>query len=337
MTRRSVLALAAAREDERENRQSEQNQPVSHERHYGRALWAVCAAVLIAAGAVPAAAAPQPVARILTGAEPCGAVSGLGSVWVAVYGTGRLIRIDPRSNRVVRRIPVARGICPLAISGGSVWVASDRTNFLYRVNPVRGRVVARIGVAEWPAHVAVAFGSVWVSAYERGTVARIDLRTNRVTRVYTVGGNPSGIALADGSLWIAFGRNGSSLGRLDPKSSELTRIQLGHTGPGFLSFAAASLWTTTADGYAVRVNPATGRVVATFPIPGTPAEVGAAPDGTIWVAEKERNTVTRIDPVQNLILDVTGAGRGAFSIAAAAGDMWVTSFAGSDIWRFRGN
>jgi virginiamycin B lyase len=336
VTRRSVLALAAAREDEREDRQGEQNQSMSHERHYGRAVRTVCTAVLVAGGAVSAAAAPQPVARIVTGAAPCGAVSGPGSVWVAVYGTGNLVRIDPRSNRVARRIRLARGICPLAIGGGSIWVASDRTNLLYRVDPRRGRVVARVRVAEWPAHVAVAFGSVWVSAYEQGTVARIEPRTNGVARVYVVGGNPSGMTAAGGSLWIAFGRNGSALGRLDPASGELTKVRLGHTGPGSLSLAAGSLWTTTADGYAIRVDPAAGQVVATFPIPGTPAEVGAAPDGTIWVAEKERNTLTRIDPVQNRILDVTGAGRGAFSIAAAAGDMWVTSFAGSDIWRFRG-
>jgi virginiamycin B lyase len=296
----------------------------------------VCVALLVAAGTVAATAATEPVARIVTGANPCGAASGFGSVWVAAYGTGRLVRIDPRSNRVVRRIRLARGICPLAIGAGSLWVASDRTNVLYRVNPVRSRVVARIRVAEWPAHVAVAFGSVWVSAYEQGTVARIDMRTNRVARVYAVGGNPSGITAANGSLWIAFGRNGSSLGRLSPGSGELRKIHLGHTGPGFLSAAAGSLWTTTADGHAVRVDPVAGRVVATFAIPGTPAEVEAAPDGTIWVAEKERNTITRIDPAQNRIVDVTGAGRGAFSIAVAAGDMWVTSFAGSDIWRFRG-
>jgi len=54
-------------------------------------------------------------------------------------------------------------------------------------------------------------------------------------------------------------------------------------GPGFLSWRHGSLWTTTADGNAIRVDPDTG----------------------------------------------------AFSIAVAAGDMWVTSFAGSDVWRFR--
>ena len=289
-----------------------------------------------AAGAFAASGSPPTaVAKIVTGTGPCGAVSGFRSVWVAVYGTGRLVRIDPIRNRITRRIRVAPGICPVAIGAGSVWVASDKTNLLYRVDPRRGHVVARIPIAEWPAHVAFAFGSVWVSAFDRGVLARIDPRTNRVKRRYVVGGNPSGMARAGGFIWIAFGRTGTALGRLDPASGVLTRLQIGHAAAGFLSFIGDSLWTTTADGFALRFDPAENRVVASFSIPGTPAEVASGPDGTVWVAEKERNTITRIDPKANQLLDVTSAGRGAFSIAAAAGDMWVTNFADVDVWRFR--
>ncbi|MGZ4302911.1 MAG: Vgb family protein [Gaiellaceae bacterium] len=236
----------------------------------------VAAGVL--AGTVSASATPQPVARVVTGAGPCGAASGFGSVWVAVYGTGRLVRIDPRSNRVVARIGVARGICPIVVAAGSVWVASDMTIF---------------------------------------------------------GGNPSGLAEAGGALWIAFGRNGSSLGRLDPKTGTLTKSPIGHNGPGFLSAIAGSLWTTTADGFAVRFDPSAKQVVGAYAVPGTPAEAAAGPDGMVWVAEKQHNTLTRIDPDRNRIVDVTGAGPGALAITGAGGDMWVTSFAGRDIWRFR--
>jgi len=284
---------------------------------------------------VASAAAPQPVARIVAGAKPCGIASSAGGVWVAAYGTGQLVRIDPRRNRVARRIRVARGICHLALRSGSVWVASDKTDLLYRVNLRRGHVAARIPVGAWPADLEFAFGSLWVTAYELAKVVRIDPRTSRITRVYQVGGNPAGLGEADSALWVALGRNGRSLGRLDPATGELTKTDIGRTGPGFLATAFGSLWTTTADGYAVRIDPATRRVVASLPVPATPAELAAAPDGTVWVAEKERNTITRIDPATNRILDVTPAGRGAFALAVAHGDVWVTSFAGVDVWRFR--
>jgi streptogramin lyase len=148
-------------------------------------------------------------------------------------------------------------------------------------------------------------------------------------------GNPSGLAVLHGQLWVAFGR-GTSLGRVDLATGALTRFPLGHKSPGFLVAIDGDLWTSTADGFVLRVAGRTGQVVATFAVPGTPAEVAAGPSGIVWAAEKERNTLTRIDPVANRIVDVTGAGPGAFSVVLAAGDMWVTSFAGNDVWRFAG-
>jgi streptogramin lyase len=158
-----------------------------------------------------------------------------------------------------------------------------------------------------------------------------------MTRVYRFPGNPSGLARTGKTLWVAFGRTDETLARVDIATHEIAHVPIGHAGAGFLSALGGSLWTTTSDGYAVRVNAADGRVIASFPIRGTPAEVAAAPDGTIWVAEKERDTITRIDPVLNRVIDVIHAGDGAFSIAVARGDLWVTNFAGSDVWRFAGS
>jgi streptogramin lyase len=299
-------------------------------------LWSAFALALLLPAAA-SAAAPELRAKVPTGSGPCGAASGFGSVWVAVYATGRLVRIDPRTNRVVQRIRIARGVCPLAISGGSVWVASDRTDAVYRVDPHRGRILARIRVSHWPAHLAAGPGRVWVSSFEHGHVSEISTRTNRMIRVYRFPGNPSGLARTGRALWVAFGRTGKTLARVDPATHRITRVPVGHAGAGFLSALGGSLWTTTSDGYAVRVDALTGRVIATFGIGGTPAEVAAAPDGTIWVAEKERDTITRIDPVENRVIDVVAAGDGALSIAVAGGDMWVTNFAGSDVWRFAGS
>jgi streptogramin lyase len=278
---------------------------------------------------------PQVKARIATGLHPCGAAAARGSVWVANYDSGSLVRIDPRRDRVSQRIRLAPGICPVAIASSSVWVANDKTNVVYRVDPRRGRVLTRIRVARWPAHFAVGAGGVWVSNYEHGLVLRLDPQSGRLTRAYKVGGNPSGLAIVDGRLWVAFGR-GTSLGRVDVATGAVTHFPLGHRAPGFLTAIRGDLWTSTADGYVLRVDARKGKVTATFPVPGTPAEVAAGPGGLVWAAEKERNTLTRIDPATNRVVDVTGAGPGAFSVVAAAGDVWVTSFAGNDVWRFAG-
>jgi len=57
---------------------------------------------------VLALSAPQVIA---TGNAPCGASAGFGSVWVANDGSGTLVRIDPRTNRVVGRVRVGPGVC----------------------------------------------------------------------------------------------------------------------------------------------------------------------------------------------------------------------------------
>jgi streptogramin lyase len=296
----------------------------------------ICTLVVLAALLSVAASAgvPEVRAKIQTGQHPCEAALGLGSIWVANDVDGTLVRIDPKRNQVIGRIRVAKGICPVTVAGGMVWVASYRTGFVYRVDPRTGRVVSRSKVGRWPAHFAVHGRTVLVSVFELGLVVRLDARAGRVKGAYSVGGNPSGLAFAGGKWWVAFARS-STLGRVDPASGSVERFPLGHKGPGFLTAIGGQLWTSTGDGHVLRVDASTGRVVATFSIAGTPADIGVSGPGLVWVADKERSTVTRIEPTINRILDVVPAGRGAYSVLAAAGDIWVTSYAGSDVWRFR--
>ena len=292
----------------------------------------VAALVLLALPA-GATALPRLEAKVVTGTHPCGIAYGFKSLWVANDGAGTLVRIDPVRSRIVRRIRIAQGICPVAAAGTSVWVASYRTDTVYRVNPKRGRVDGRMRVSHWPAHLTVGYGSVWISSYDNGLVRRFDRRSGRLTRAYKVGGNPAGLAFSSGSLWVALGRD-TALVRIPLDGGTFKHFDLGHNGPGWLTAVEDELWTTTADGYAVRFDPRRGKVVASIRIPGTPADVGVGADGMIWVAEKERDTITRIDPLANRILDVTPAGDGAFSLAVADGATWVTNYAGRDVWRF---
>ena len=132
---------------------------MSHvEMRYARRAVVVCLVVVVFVFGAVAAASPTPVARIVTGIGPCGLHSAFGSVWVAGYGTGRLVRIDPQRNRVVRRTKIARGICHVASGPGFLWVASDVTDIVYRIAWRSGRVVGRTAVGRWPADLEVAFG-----------------------------------------------------------------------------------------------------------------------------------------------------------------------------------
>ena len=54
--------------------------------------------------------------------EPAGVAVGAGSVWVA-DATGGVLKIDPKTNTVVERIPIAGFPHGIAFGPGHVWVA----------------------------------------------------------------------------------------------------------------------------------------------------------------------------------------------------------------------
>jgi streptogramin lyase len=98
------------------------------------------------------------------------------------------------------------------------------------------------------------------------------------------------------------------------------------------------LWVTTEDA-ALRVSPRTGELRGHIQLGGTPAEAGLARsaigDGaTIWVTNKERSLVHRIDPGSGNVVDSFPAGPGALAQERFAGAVWITSFAGSDVRRY---
>jgi streptogramin lyase len=82
------------------------------------------------------------------------------------------------------------------------------------------------------------------------------------------------------------------------------------------------------------VDAATGDVSGTIEIGGTPVEAIAGPDGLVWVSDKERSLVFRIDPATNRVVDSFQAGPGAYTMARVGDSVWVASFAGSDVRRF---
>lgn len=292
---------------------------------------------LLAAALVPlvlAGAGPGLVARVATPKAPCGIGSGYGAVWVATDGGGTVSRIDPRTNRVTRSIRVGRTACTLAVGAGAVWTVRYEAGELVRVDPETSRV-RRLDVGRIPVDVLVADGAVWVSNWEGRTLAKIDPLRLRVTDVVRLPAQPQGLLYRAGSLWVGSGRQSREVFRIDPATLAVARVPVGASSPGWFVAGARGVWVTTSEDSVVRINPATNRVVTTLPVRGVPVEGAAAPDGLLWIPSKQSNTVTRIDPSTNRVLGVLPAGPGAYVAHRAFGSMWVTSYAGSDVRRYR--
>lgn len=281
-----------------------------------------------------ALAQPQVSARIVTGGSPCESAGAAGAVWVANDAGGTLARIDPRTNRVTAHIGLSRGVCAVAAGAGAVWVANYRTGLLVRVDP-RTRRIRRVVVGGAPFDVLVAAGKVWTTGFDNGTLVEVEPLTMRVTRRLEVGGAPTGLLYAAGAIWVGLGRGATEILRVDPDSGSVQRIDVGVTAPTHFVATKHGIWVVNDGDTLVRIDPASGGVSGVVHVGRTLVQPALAPDGTLWVPDKEIDTIFRLNPQTGRLLDSFRGGDGAFQALQAFRSMWVTSYAGDDVWRFR--
>jgi streptogramin lyase len=292
-------------------------------------------AALSASGAALASApsAPRLQARVVTGRAPCGEVAAAGALWVST-DSGSLVRIDPRTNRVTLRVPVGRGTCSVTAGAGAIWVTNYRRSTVLRVDQRSARVRS-IAVDAVPFDMLDAFGRLWVTAWEAGKLEEIDLSSFRVVRRIDVGPRPVGLTSRAGAVWVGFGRDATAIARVNPPTGVVARVEVGDARPEWFVAGTRDFWIQANDGDVLHVDPDTRRVLALLHVGRTLAHGAVAPDGTIWMPDKEQSVVYRIDPAHERAVDSFPAGPGAFQVLPAFGSMWVTSYAGNDVWRFR--
>lgn len=296
-----------------------------------RAIMIVTAAALFSLAAGGGSGPPTVLATITTGTAPCGAVSAYRSVWIANDG-GTLVRIDPGTNRVTKRIRVGSGACSLTAGKGALWIANYKQG-LVRVLPDGRSKRLRVGAS--PFDVLVAFDRIWVTAWEGGKLTVVHPRTLRIVRRIDIGPRPSGLIARAGAVWVGFGRGATAIARVDPSSFAIARVEVGVRAPGWFVHGAADLWVQADDNALIHVDPRTKEVLTRLRVGRTLAHGATAPDGTIWLPDKEQDLVYRIDQKLGRVIDSFPAGNGAFVALRAFRSMWVTSYAGRDVWRFK--
>ena len=121
-----------------------------------------------------------------------------GGIWVAGADPGRLMLVDPRTNRVSRVVPIDSSPAAVAIGAGSVWVA-DSTGTVARFDPLTGHVQKfRIGGS--PAGIAYADdASLGRGRSRRQCLAHRSARPARCGP-YHMGNEPTALAAAGGDV-----------------------------------------------------------------------------------------------------------------------------------------
>lgn len=279
------------------------------------------------------ATTPAVVARIPTAAyaQPCAAAAGGRFVWVSEYGQPSLLRIDPRTNKVVGKTTIGFGSCGLGYGAGSMWVEDTSSSTVSRVSVTTGKRVKAVKVGSTPYDATFAYGSAWTTAYGAGELERIDPAKNAVSGRWQLD-QPVGVVGAFGSVW-AGGTDGVI--RVDPVSGKLLATIPVEQGAGWTAASADAVWVISPKGL-VRIDPQTNAVAATIPLPGAPYL--GDPDvvaGKVWVPQIRKNSIAVVDPATNTVTQTVRAGAGPFVVTQIAGQAWVPSWHGHDVWRIR--
>ncbi|HEV8625256.1 MAG TPA: hypothetical protein VG034_12420 [Acidimicrobiia bacterium] len=243
-------------------------------------------------------------------------------IWVVAERPGRLdelVRIDPATNRIAKRVQIGLVGGAVAVGAGAVWVLNGS-----------GACVEY--------HCTTEFPPAGPGFPEENSVYRIDLNSGRVGARIALDA-PGAIIVGEGAVWVAGSRK---LYRIDPRRNRVTAtIALpseGPYGPYLIpAFGAGSLWVCgSAPGQpsstvVYRINPSNNAVVATINIATGPCGAITVAGNALWVVPSgESRTVMQIDPLSNRVArelpySSTSVAR---SIAVVGRDIWLDTDTG---------
>jgi hypothetical protein len=263
-----------------------------------------------------------------------------GSVWTT--GAAGVVQIDAESNRVLARIPVAGtgDHSRIAIGEGAVWVTAPelrddgwRGN-LVRIDPATSETTATFAIGGPISGVGTGGGSVWVTipGSGPGELLRIDPSTGRVLGRVRVVESPFSPVYAEGFVWVP---GPYLVTKVDP--ANMTIVDEFAVG-NIQASGEGSLWGIGGDAV-VRVDPGTGEVQATIPVPRAVAV--SVERSTVWVLIEPRSSdpelfepipgtagVAKIDPDGGEVIGppVRLDARQPIALAGGVRDVWVADY-----------
>jgi streptogramin lyase len=240
----------------------------------------------------------DPATRRVTARFPLGGsmelAPGKGTMWVGLTENQafRLLRIDPRTNRIVARLHTpdvpggSTGSVPVVV-GDSLWLLSAEA--AVRIDPASGHAIATVRTAHSGYRMrslAVVDNDLWVQVSD-GRLLRLDGTTGRRKATFHV---PDGSIVGDFWMNGLFVVDENTLSRMDPRTFHV-------------------LWRT----------------------PIVSIGSGIAAGGRLWVEAPDRqgDRVLTVDPRNGSVIDSVHVGEfGARWMASIGSEVWMTTAGG---------
>jgi DNA-binding SARP family transcriptional activator/streptogramin lyase len=248
-----------------------------------------------------------------------------GDAQPPVVVSNSLVKVDPRTNKVVKVVRVGRQPLSVALGKRYLWVVNAVDQTVTRLDTQNDDTQTTGGLTG-PVNVAAdGDRAVWVTTGNHEQVIRIEASTLAVDRIIRLRHTAFLDAVGDGSLWVSepaadFKARGL-LAQVDLRTTAVKRTYRAGVLPAGIGTLHGSAWVgNVADASVTRVNTSDGSVER-ISVGATPTNL-ATGLGAVWVIVGER-AVWRLDPATRRVVDVIDVGKGPFSIAAGADGVWV--------------
>jgi YVTN family beta-propeller protein len=264
-----------------------------------------------------------------------------GEERAAARAPGAVVRIDPGSGRVTRRLEVGGRPAAVAVGAGTVWVASALDSSLWRVEP-RSRSVKRVRTSGLPRDLAYYQGRIYVSSEGPGyggSIVAFDAASG--TRQDAMERYSCSIAAGSREgVWSTECQGLQDVDQLGGDARELVverTLTLPFKDPltsaNYLSCQCdlatgnGSVWVPgdAADSRVWRIDAKRGRLLDTIEFPFAIGRGIAAGGGALWVAGLLDDIVARVDARTGRITDRIPVGRGPVGLALSDGRLWVAN------------
>jgi streptogramin lyase len=313
----------------------------------------IALAALFAVAVAPARQERAMERSLRLGGTPLALLAGRGSLWVltcdrgctgeARRSKGRIVRIDPRTARVVASAVLPRPGA-IAVGASGIYATDFWRDTVRRIDPRTLRVVSALKLrlpfrftrrdnAFLPEAIAVGQVAVWVAS-DRGALVRTDPGLNRaVASVRLPADAFGGMAVGSGGVWLAESLAG--VYRIDPRTNQVgAKIRIPLAAGGFdaeqpfpsnrevlvVGDRTSGNVLTNRKGLA-RIDANHDRTESVTPLPSGPLAV-VLEEGSLWVARYGSSTLQRVNPRTGRVVAHFRAHVGTM-LAVAGGHIWT--------------
>jgi YVTN family beta-propeller protein len=251
-------------------------------------------------------------------------------MWVALYGCGRVLKMDSQTGTVVAIVPV--GIRPHSVTCNAthVFVSNEGSNNVSKIDPLTATVVATIAVGAAPRGMAVNphYNTVWVANSGGGTASVFPANAISVSTTVTLGGAPHSIASDGTSMWISnSGNNTVSRVGAWSTSNSTTNVAVGLATQAIV-FDNTNVWLIGGSANTLtKIVP--GNTVQTVTLPTGAIHAKMCFDGSHVLVLCANQIVYRIDIHTNAISVAVTGSTSTFGQGSGAG---VLAYDGHCTW-----